>query len=617
MEARSIILREIDYRALMNKSTQRKAILTLIADVKTDLQHENEIQHLTPELLKAAKDASGRGKGLARSTIFAWKKSYAEHGIAGLVPRATYVAPPIDITYPWFPNFMRFYASPTKPALSHALDMYSKSLKNGEKEPNYAQVKRAIKALKGSANFLDAYKGREGPLALKARLAFVSRTTEGLEPTTIYTADGKTFDAEVAHPIHGGPFKPEITSILDVVTRKCVGWSLGLAENAENVADALRRACETNGIPAIFYVDRGPGYKNLRLGDATTGLCNRLGMTKTHSIPQNSQARGIIERFNGTVWNRLSKEYLTYLGADMDREAAQKIHKLTRKDPSKLLQWDDFVADVATAISEYNDRAHSALKRIVNPITGRKRHASPNEAWAWFEETGFVSFPVSKEESNDLFRPYVRRKVRRCLIDWLTNEYFSQELDRWNGRDVLVGYDTQDASRVWVREIDQVDGETALGPLICVAEYAGNQQRYMPVTFEKSALEKRGRQALKRIDKKRQRILDETNQPLTIEATAEQPMAPLFASKEEIEARVVLITSAPKLRSTHPDVELALKVLADPSCRTPGWTRILNDMMNRRAGSQILEDAGVDLKELTIILNSTPATPSSSAIGEV
>lgn len=103
-----------------------------------------------------------------------------------------------------------------------------------------------------------------------------------------YTADGKTFDAEVQHPIHGGAFKPEITTIVDVFTRKCVGWSVGLAENQFETLDALRGACVNHGIPAVFYADRGPGYKNQAFQNRLTGFMARLGITQMHSLPYNS-----------------------------------------------------------------------------------------------------------------------------------------------------------------------------------------------------------------------------------------------------------------------------------------------------------------------------------------
>jgi putative transposase len=60
---------------------------------------------------------------------------------------------------------------------------------------------------------------------------FVRRDISQLQPNDVWTADGHTFDAEVQHPMHGRPFRPEITAIIDVATRRIIGWSVGLAES--------------------------------------------------------------------------------------------------------------------------------------------------------------------------------------------------------------------------------------------------------------------------------------------------------------------------------------------------------------------------------------------------
>jgi len=68
--------------------------------------------------------------------------------------------------------------------------------------------------------------------------SYVSRDVSTMLPAELYQADGKTFNAEVAHPLHGRPFRPEITTIIDAKTRKVVGWSAALDESANAVADA-------------------------------------------------------------------------------------------------------------------------------------------------------------------------------------------------------------------------------------------------------------------------------------------------------------------------------------------------------------------------------------------
>ncbi|MBE1439726.1 hypothetical protein H4S14_003491, partial [Agrobacterium vitis] len=316
MNARSVILSAIDMHRISNGMSQRQAIQSFLADPA-------EVG-VSDAVLMTANDRNDSAD-ISMRTIQRWFSLRDTSGLGALAPLPTKEKQDVPS---WFWQFLRFYAQPTKPCLTDALENYCKALPSHVMPPNYDQVRRLMARLGN----VEKHRGREGSLTLKSRMAYTLRSTADLLPGCVYTADGKTFDAEIQHPRHGGPFRPEITSIVDVATRKCVGFSFGLAENTIGVVDALRYACEQNGIPAIFYVDRGPGFKNDVLDNQLTGVTERLGITKLHSLPQNSQARGIIERFNGSVWNPLSKEFDTYIGVDMDRQARQKSFKATRKD---------------------------------------------------------------------------------------------------------------------------------------------------------------------------------------------------------------------------------------------------------------------------------------------
>ncbi|MCY7265051.1 hypothetical protein, partial [Pseudomonas protegens] len=50
-----------------------------------------------------------------------------------------------------------------------------------------------------------------------------------------------------------------------------------------------------------------------------------------HSLPYSSQARGVIERLHQTVWVQAAKRLQSYIGADMDKQAGQAVHKAGRK----------------------------------------------------------------------------------------------------------------------------------------------------------------------------------------------------------------------------------------------------------------------------------------------
>jgi len=309
---------------------------------------------------------------------YEWFKARKQGGISMLAPSPTKEAKPLP---DGFAIFLKFYAMPQKPDVTEALKEYHKL--HADRPLTIDQVRYALKT---KLNNIERNVGREGLLTLRSRLAYIQRSTENLFPSTIYTADGKTFDAEIADWKTNRPMKPELTSILDVATRKCVGWAVSRKENTVAVTEALRNACVMHGIPAIFYTDRGAGYKNKVMDADVGGLMGRLSITKMHALPRNSQAKGIIERFNRTAWNPLAQKLPTYLGKGMDKEASERVHKKTRANLkefgfSRLLPtWDAFHAMCSEAVDEYNAEPHSGLPKFEDPVTGRIRHMSPNEA---------------------------------------------------------------------------------------------------------------------------------------------------------------------------------------------------------------------------------------------
>ncbi|WP_375590171.1 Mu transposase C-terminal domain-containing protein [Hoeflea alexandrii] len=520
MEARAGVVQAVKAHEIEHGCTTAQAVLATVERAKSD--------RVFAKLAQAANDKSGDGKSrtLSRAAVYRWIKDHKEQGVAALAPKASRDTH----SFPhWFGVFMSYYARPQAPTITAALDdlRYKARLND---LPSYDQVRRCLAKLDKHHGTQARHRGREGAQALKARHAYVVRDTSGLMPTSVYTADGKLFDAEVQHPIHGRPFRPEITAVLDVYTRKCVGWSVGLAENAKDVRDALRVACMENGIPAVFYVDRGPGFKNDALDNQLTGFCARLGITKMHSLPYNSQARGIIERFNGSALNPLAKEFASYIGADMDREARQKAFKTSRKELKEigatalLPTWQEFMAALAEWIIDYNRSEHDGL--TYRDRSGRKHKITPEELWQKAQESGFEAVTVLPHEADDLFRPMVRRRTRRGMVEFLTNSYFDMALEPYDGLDVLVGYDVHDASRVWVREIDQAGDEELPGRLIAVAAFEANKERYIPLSFEQAATEKRAAARLRRLDAHRDEVEAEANPHRFLTQSANPTISP-------------------------------------------------------------------------------------------
>ncbi|WHP07010.1 MULTISPECIES: hypothetical protein [Acinetobacter] len=237
-ENRLFIVRFLQQQVIQGVRITR-AIEQFIADATS--------RSLPPELQQAVLKAnakSGEERMVSRRTVFDWVSTteVAEQKnmnvISVLAPKERAKK---DIPA-WAEALLQLWAKPQKPTLAACLELLPNYYSG--KQPSYTQAWNFIKKL----GAVEREKGRMGPRELKNIKAFIRRDSSVLLPADVYTADGHCFDAEVAHPMHGRPFKPEITAIIDVATRKMVGWSISLSESSWTVLDAIRMSAVSNGI---------------------------------------------------------------------------------------------------------------------------------------------------------------------------------------------------------------------------------------------------------------------------------------------------------------------------------------------------------------------------------
>lgn len=491
LDARKGVLLALDTLMKSSGYPLKKAARVLI-----EMARKGEAGEQLTAMLKMARDGRGRpspdGLPSERSVL-----RFVEYERAGMLAPKKREA---DMSVPpWAKAFLEYYQRPEKPTVEHAYREFCRTLDDKAQAPSIWQVRRFLSKVGNVTLQL----GRMGDREIKSLKGFVRRDFTNLLPGDIYSADGHTFDAEVQHPMHGRPFRPEITSVVDIATRKTVGWSVGLAESAFAVLDALRSAVLTGGIPAVFYVDNGSGYKNELMTDTGTGLLARLGIEMINSLPYNSQARGVIEKLHQTIWVNAAKELPGFIGRDMDRQAKQATFKLSRKALANaageavtmpLMAWDRFVAFCQEKVAEYNNRPHRSLPKVADPDTGRRRHMTPNEAWARAEAAGFAAHLVTDDEARPLFRPQALRTVRRCEIELFGNRYFARQLEEFHTEQLRVGYDIHDPAQVWVYD--------EAGRFICNAELDGNKRDYMPMSVIERARDKREAGRERRLENK-------------------------------------------------------------------------------------------------------------------
>ncbi|WP_459932126.1 Mu transposase C-terminal domain-containing protein [Fundidesulfovibrio butyratiphilus] len=482
--ARLAFVREIERAAAL--VGKEKAIRNLLQALE-----DGSLAPRLAELVRVANDRFGSGahRGLSRRRLYDWCAKFAEGGEAALAPRHKGK----DMHWPeWADAFLAHYQRPQKPAMTNAYKDFKAEWPG--KAPSIFAVRRWLDKLA----MPDREAGRATGNALLKLRPHKRRSTDELWPTDIYTADGTTFDAEIRHPLHGQPFKPEVTLFIDVATRRCVGLSLGLAESGYVILDALRMACLFGGIPAMLYTDNGSGYCNQLMTAEGSGMMDRLGIEMTHSIPGRPQGKGLMERAVQTVCEPVSKRFATCSHADMDPDAAKKVFHITRArkqgESSLLPSWEEFKAAMLVRVEEYNAAPHRGLPKVEDQSTGRRRHLSPNEAWEGFLRRGWEPVRVPEAIRDELFMPGLPRQVRNGEIQIFNSTYYADELADFHKEYVEVRYDIWDPSKVYAW--------TTRGEKICTATLDGNSIPYFPQSRVEAALEKREKAQLARVGKK-------------------------------------------------------------------------------------------------------------------
>ena len=480
-----------------NGVTQEAALTTLLTQATTG--QLKEINPVLDAALRLAKDPRGRSTSQYPSNRSL--KRWLGTDTKALAPKAKR---PLKVPT-WANDFLLCWQRPEKPSVEHAYRQLANQYAEAGKEdlPSIHQVRRFITKMGNVAK----QKGRMGARELKNMLPFVRRDFSDLLPADIYSADGHTFDGEVQHPLHGRPFRPEITTFIDIATRRTVGVSVDLAESSIAVLDALISGC-IHAVPALIYVDNGGGYANALLKDEATGVLARLGSTMTHSLPYSSQARGVIERVHQTLWVDGAKELPGFIGKDMDQEARHDQYKLSRQAVKNggtmpLLGWPTFMEYVNQRVQWYNQRPHSSLPKITD-AQGKRRHMTPDELWQHHQNKGWTPTLLSADEAAQVFRPRTTRTVSRGEIKFINNIYFSHELTEWHGEQVHIAYDINNPNLIWVYEPEH-------GRLICKAEWNANRVDYMPKSVIDNAREKRALGRKQRLELKLDEVEAELN----------------------------------------------------------------------------------------------------------
>lgn len=472
------------------------------------------MQERLESLVITANARKGKERTLSAITLKRWMAAFnkaqnAAERLLLLAPGKRDEIKPEEIS--WLPEFLAQYRQANGRPMSEAYEdfvtewqrRYADEPYMLEVMPSYDVVRYAMKKLPEVVK----QKGRVTGSEYRQLEGFTRRDWTAMPVNYVWIGDGHGMKLKCAHPVHGRPFSPEVTFVIDGGTRFVVGWSLDLAENVFAVAGAIQHGIRNHGKPFLYYSDNGSGETADMLDKEIVGILPRLGINHPTGIAGNPQGRGIIERLNRTLPMRIARRYRTYFGKGADRESLRVLNRDLRSAFNALQQdkplsarqkaamrelpsWSELIEAIREGVEWYNNRPHSEL-----PMKPNGKHYSPAE----FRKKRLAAEDTEIEwlsdiELRDMFRPMVERPVRRCEIQWLNNIYYAPELRDEHGRKVLISYDIHDAERITVRRKD--------GSFICEAIWNGNKRAAFPVSAEYHKQQQRIKGMRKRAEEK-------------------------------------------------------------------------------------------------------------------
>ncbi|RXJ66176.1 transposase [Escherichia coli] len=475
---------------------------------------QGNLEERVESLVITANARKGKERTLSAITLKRWiaafnKAQNAAERLLLLAPGKRNEIKPEEIS--WLPEFLAQYRQANGRPMSEAWEdfvadwqrRYADEPYMLEVMPSYDVVRYAMKKLPEVVK----QKGRVTGSEYRQLEGFTRRDWTAMPVNYVWIGDGHGMKLKCAHPVHGRPFSPEVTFVIDGGTRFVVGWSLDLAENVFAVAGAIQHGIRNHGKPFLYYSDNGSGETADMLDKEIVGILPRLGINHPTGIAGNPQGRGIIERLNRTLPMRIARRYRTYFGKGADRESLRVLNRDLRSAFNALQQdkplsarqkaamrelpsWSELIEAIREGVEWYNNRPHSEL-----PMKPNGKHYSPAEfrKKRLAEEDTEIEW-LSDIELRDMFRPMVERPVRRCEIQWLNNIYYAPELRDEHGRKVLISYDIHDAERITVRRKD--------GSFICEAIWNGNKRAAFPVTAEYHKQQQRIKGMRKRAEEK-------------------------------------------------------------------------------------------------------------------
>ena len=227
--------------------------------------------------------------------------------------------------------------------------------------------------------------------------------------------------------------------IIDVFSRKIVGYDVSISEDRFNVINALKMSFNTHGhLPKEILHDNFSANKTDEIKTLKYEL-ERLGVLFRAARVKNAQDKAHVERYFGTVQSTIFRLFDDYLGEGITskRKEARADQDFTRKAVKKSdMSMPEMKARIASIIWKYNDLQ---IAKKVSPSVKYENSPKPNVVTLNGYEIPF------------LFWNRKSVTVRRSMVEIIVKhqkhyfEIYEHDLKlRLNGVKVDVRYDEKD-----------------------------------------------------------------------------------------------------------------------------------------------------------------------------
>lgn len=213
-------------------------------------------------MVETANAKKGNSRVLSEITLKRWiaafnKAQNAAERLLLLAPGKRQEIKAEDIN--WLPEFLAQYRQSNGRPMTEAYEDFVAEWQHRHADepymldimPSYDTIRRAMKKLPEVVK----QKGRVTGSEYRQLEGFTRRDWSRMPVNYVWIGDGHGMKLKCRHPVHGRPFAPEVTFVIDGGTRFVVGWSLDLAENVFAVAGAIQHGIRHHGKPFLYYSD--------------------------------------------------------------------------------------------------------------------------------------------------------------------------------------------------------------------------------------------------------------------------------------------------------------------------------------------------------------------------